>query len=349
MRSEEIRKLLGGYATGTLTEAEQQALFQAALEDQALFDALAREEPLRDLLRDPAARAHLLAALEPPPRRSWWSWRPVAAVAAMAAVATVAVVMARRPRPVLLSQALPPAATIPAAPPAAAAAEPPRPAVRPRRKPAPKAPPPVPVPAPAVLSAAAAPKAEGSVKDETAAKPAEARVEVTAAAPPVFSARTSLLATENQATPLRLAQPGARQIFFGTAQRALAARAVVGGLAPPAGLALRYTILRQDAAGAFAEADRTSLAAGDTVELRFTANTAGYLAVGDATPVALTAMQPYTTAALPPLPAEVKIVFAPQPQREAPAGAPITEVQYRDTYVANRLPGQPLTFTIQLP
>ena len=39
MNREDIQKLLGGYATGTLTPEEQQALFSAALEDQELFDA----------------------------------------------------------------------------------------------------------------------------------------------------------------------------------------------------------------------------------------------------------------------------------------------------------------------
>lgn len=63
MSREEVEKLLGGYATGTLTPGEQQLLFEAALEDQELFDALAREQSLRDLLGDPAARAELLAAL----------------------------------------------------------------------------------------------------------------------------------------------------------------------------------------------------------------------------------------------------------------------------------------------
>jgi hypothetical protein len=70
MSREEIQKLLGGYATGTLTPAEQTALFEAALEDQELFDALAREQSVRDLLRDPAARGFLLAALDEP-RLTW--------------------------------------------------------------------------------------------------------------------------------------------------------------------------------------------------------------------------------------------------------------------------------------
>jgi hypothetical protein len=76
MRPEEIRKLLGGYATGTLTPEEQQALFAAAMEDQDLFDALAREQALRDLLRDPAARGELLSALDRPALgfAAFWQW-----------------------------------------------------------------------------------------------------------------------------------------------------------------------------------------------------------------------------------------------------------------------------------
>ena len=64
MSREEIHKLVGGYATGTLTPEEREALFRAALEDQELFDALAREQALSDLLSDPASKAQLLAALE---------------------------------------------------------------------------------------------------------------------------------------------------------------------------------------------------------------------------------------------------------------------------------------------
>src|SRR4051794_16090701 len=96
MTPEEIRKLLGGYATGTLTDAEQQALFAAALEDQALFDELAREEPVRELLHDPSARAEMLAAVQERPK-VWAWWRP-AAVLAMAGVAAVAVLV-MRPKP----------------------------------------------------------------------------------------------------------------------------------------------------------------------------------------------------------------------------------------------------------
>jgi hypothetical protein len=96
MSPEDIQKLLGGYATGTLTTEEQQALFAAALEDQELFDTLAREQSLRDLLRDPAARAELLSALDTPATRpvGFWQWlrRPVVAGLATAGVAAIAMV-----------------------------------------------------------------------------------------------------------------------------------------------------------------------------------------------------------------------------------------------------------------
>ena len=62
--TDDVRKLLGGYATGTLSDEEKQALFAAALEDDALFAALADEEALRELLDEGAARAQLLRAAE---------------------------------------------------------------------------------------------------------------------------------------------------------------------------------------------------------------------------------------------------------------------------------------------
>ncbi|MFN3324895.1 MAG: hypothetical protein ACK5AZ_15465 [Bryobacteraceae bacterium] len=81
MNGHEMEKLLSGYATGTLTDREREALFAAALENQALFDALADEETLRELLadpHDPQARRHLLAALEAPESAlPFWRRRPL--------------------------------------------------------------------------------------------------------------------------------------------------------------------------------------------------------------------------------------------------------------------------------
>ena len=134
MSREEVQKLLGGYATGTLTAEEQQALFEAALDDQELFDTLAREQGLRDLLRDPSAKAELLAALDERPARGLLAWlrRPTIAGLAMAGVAAIAVVVwqsSRRPaQPLLIAENKPqeaprmaqPVAPAPAPTPAAA-------------------------------------------------------------------------------------------------------------------------------------------------------------------------------------------------------------------------------------
>ena len=95
MSPEDIKKLLGGYAADTLTTDERQAVIAAALEDQELFGALAREQSLRDLLRDPAARAELLSALDAPVSRvgGFWQWlrRPAVAGLATAGVAAITV------------------------------------------------------------------------------------------------------------------------------------------------------------------------------------------------------------------------------------------------------------------
>ena len=97
MSREEIQKLLGGYATDTLSEAERRTLFEAALEDQELFDALAKEQPLREVLQDPAARRQLIEALGParePFAARAWHWLRQPAVLAMAGGAAVLLIAA---------------------------------------------------------------------------------------------------------------------------------------------------------------------------------------------------------------------------------------------------------------
>ena len=105
MSREEIQKLLGGYATDTLSEAERRALFEAAIEDQELFDALAKEQALRDVLHDPSARQQLIEALgparEPVAARAWrWLRQPAALAMAggMAALLIVAGLVLRQTR-----------------------------------------------------------------------------------------------------------------------------------------------------------------------------------------------------------------------------------------------------------
>src|SRR5580700_4750679 len=87
MSREEIRKLLGGYATDTLSEAERRALYEAALEDQELFDELAKEQALREVLQDPSARQQLIEALGParePFAARMWRWMRQPAMLAVA-------------------------------------------------------------------------------------------------------------------------------------------------------------------------------------------------------------------------------------------------------------------------
>ncbi len=76
MPEKDLEKLLGGYATGTLTEEERKALFEAALHDQGLFNALADEQALKELLDDPVSRRRLLDMLEKAsahPAAGWWT------------------------------------------------------------------------------------------------------------------------------------------------------------------------------------------------------------------------------------------------------------------------------------
>src|SRR5579862_8456474 len=98
MSKDEARKLLGGYATGSLTEAERTALFQAALEDQELFDELAGEQVLKEVLDEPGARQRLIAVLEPPRKHRAWLWAAAATLAATALIIGV-VVSQRTPAP----------------------------------------------------------------------------------------------------------------------------------------------------------------------------------------------------------------------------------------------------------
>lgn len=97
MSKDDIRNLLGGYATGTLTPEERDALLSAALEDQELFNALADEEALRQYLADPAFRRDLLTAMdERKVRRFAWLFRPVPVALAGSLAAAALVVVSLR-------------------------------------------------------------------------------------------------------------------------------------------------------------------------------------------------------------------------------------------------------------
>jgi hypothetical protein len=99
MTQDEIRKLLGGYATNALTADERRMLFEAALEDQELFNALENEDALRELLDDPASRDQVRQALAGPiasKRPGFWSRRWLLGVAIPAAAAVILIIMMNR-------------------------------------------------------------------------------------------------------------------------------------------------------------------------------------------------------------------------------------------------------------
>jgi len=92
MTPEDARKLIGGYATGSLSESEKRALFEAALNDQDLFNELAREQGLKEVIDSPGAKQRLIAALQPArPSRGFapaWLWTAAAVTALAVAVTT---------------------------------------------------------------------------------------------------------------------------------------------------------------------------------------------------------------------------------------------------------------------
>src|SRR5436190_17994266 len=101
MRDEDVRNLLGGFATDTLSAQERELLFTAALKDQELFNALADEEVLREFLSDPASRRRVLDLLRPAPPGSFerltsWMRRPTVWVIAGGAFAALVVTVGLR-------------------------------------------------------------------------------------------------------------------------------------------------------------------------------------------------------------------------------------------------------------
>jgi hypothetical protein len=280
MRPEDIRKLLGGYATGTLTEEERRALFEAALTDQELFNELNRDQALQELIADPAARRELLRALPEPERPHLglgWRW---AVAGGLAAAALVAIVVVRssapleKPEPVLMAKRQ----ELPAPQPDVRA---PQPAAAPAREAAPAKQEAVTVP-PASLE----PPAE---KAATLAAPEAQQVEVTAAATPVETANSEKSALVDAAQSKSIALKG-RDMFgylqlipgitgtgsAGQGGNQQAADALT--LSPTSGI--RYKVLRRSAGGGYTEVDpQTVFQAGDRIRVTFESLESGRLQV----------------------------------------------------------------------
>jgi hypothetical protein len=273
MSGEEIQKLLGGYATDTLSEAERRALFEAALEDRELFNALAKEQALRDVLQDPSARQQLIEALgparEPLAAHVWHRLRQPAALAiagGMAALLIVAGLVLRQTRHAARQEPMmadmiaprPPAAAPPSAAPLRKIGPPingrnlrrlaPLSAGRPVDTPQP-APPQVASPAPSTPSPQT--MATGALAGAT-----EPKGQIQSAPAPVPQ---NLIAHD--------AEP-----------RALMSRVKGASSMAPASAALAYTLLLKASDGAYSPAPQgTVLHAGDSVRLQIEPGETGYI------------------------------------------------------------------------
>lgn len=365
MKREDIEKLLGGYATGTLSEVERKALLEAALEDQELFNAVADETALKELLDDPQAREYLLRAL-PVREKSLirrfpaWSW---AAAGAVAATLVIAVVEVRAPEPRMLlarrggtplnaPSKLKSAAQLPADAEQEQVVVPNKPA---KRK--------------AALIDALAKKAVSV--EIAAAQPKLAQP--SSLSPPSAARPQSAIAENNAVLPgVEEAKPGARALFYaasemafqsrtGSKDAAVAVKPVGATFARPAGI--RYTVLRQQPDGTVAEVEPdTVFRAGDQVRLGIETNAPGNLLVRDGdTELANFPAVPRTKYTVPadgaielsgpPGTRKLTVVFSPAQDRapEPVTAAPLVERSSEGaTYIAELQPGRRFSFEIIL-
>jgi hypothetical protein len=269
MSNPEIRKLLGGYATNTLTDGERQALFQAALDDQELFNALQDEEALRALLADPQSREKVQKALEDSqrPRVPWWSRRWVwggTAAAAVAAMAVAVVIQWNPPRPA--SQPVQVSALRESA--KSVAPEEPQAVAREYKN-----------------------KPDASRDSESAPRSLK-KFEPTPASPPVPAAAPTIVAQAQAGLSAGRAQQQAQGGVVGAlggvpppaARSAVVDKQFAAGFNGPVDLyqgpLLRYSVLRRGARDAVStNALDEKLKTGDTVQLNVTPGIAGFLAV----------------------------------------------------------------------
>jgi hypothetical protein len=285
MNRDDVEKLLGGYAAGTLTESERQALFAAALEDQQLFESLAAEEPLRELLQDPAAKAQLLAALDDRPA-PWYRrlMRPAFGIAAGAAMVLLAVFVRHeppKPEPVIVAETRhePVRSFQPPLP----VEKSPLPTVL-RNKPAALPPPPVlsaspPPAAPVDAIAQATPAAPAAPAAQNATEPlsvAELDKESAKVAVPIVPAQplrpTDFVAGAKGAAPAPPSSPPPARFLALFRGRGDAQEAVR--------LGLRFTVLKKSPAGELTELDpQKEMDRNDEVVIRFVSSEAGFLSV----------------------------------------------------------------------
>jgi len=271
MTKDEIRQLLAGYATNTLTETERQALFEAALDDQELFDTLHQEQALKELLADPASRAQIRQALEKPRsvRPAWWTWTAAASAVAAAGL-IVAVIHSHTTEPAIV--AVQPSSSVTVQPAQQTDSE---------LKP-------IPQPAPARASAA-----KQAVRARPSAAMNDRKDEPQSTTAPAAPPPPALTASEQQVpvtgaptqvdTRSQSQQSGQAVNSFRSQVQLQPNPAAVGGVVggvlstldvPP----VRYTLLKRAQDGTYQPlAPGVGLKAGDEVRLRVLLNASGYL------------------------------------------------------------------------
>ncbi|MGA2118374.1 MAG: hypothetical protein ABSH56_26925 [Bryobacteraceae bacterium] len=285
----DFHKLVGGYATGTLTPEERQTLFQAALEDQGIFDALAREEALRDVLSEPAARARLLAALDR--RRGWWGVPvlPLAAAAALS-IGVLAGYWAwhSRPRPAVREvAAVRPVAARGAAENGPASAPTAKPVAPVRRLPARSAPVRQRLPGTATVEPVA-PSPSGTMGSLAPAPMPPPASEAQVQAPPNPVEMQPAKDTVASGAPVpRPLQSGAAGNSFRPARNSIMSLGGASTASP-----LRWTVLRRryGEPGAFEPIEPGQLRQGDTVELRLESTLEGEISVAGGPPLGMVPM-----------------------------------------------------------
>jgi len=304
MKFEDPEKLLGGYATDALTEAERKALFEAALANQDLFNALADEQALKELLSDARCRRQLLSLLEPKQEPVWrrfavWlgrptSWAVAGSLATVLLITGLLVEMNRRTKSssMALLKVEAPAETAqkpaPAAPVQAAPREEKQVARKRTAAPAHVA---GPAPEPALArDVLAAEKAEAPAPPAAPLSPPPASKELAASD---FQARPQAAQLGMRPMPLgkQEARADARTLYYASAGRrgaVVADRAAAPPVAalrakaasPTAPLGLRYSVLRRDASGQFSAVEPdTVLQPGDAIRLSVEANQSGYVSL----------------------------------------------------------------------
>jgi hypothetical protein len=304
MTNEEIRKLLGGYATNTLTDAERQVLFEAALDDQELFNAMQEEQALKDLLADPVSREQVRRALEKPAARklsaAWWSpvrvWGSLAG--AVAAAVVIAVLIRSNPSESKLKEvAVIPSMSAPIPQPATKPADQTSSLVKnrvapPKSEPAAKklfkSPPAVGAPSGTKDEVAAAPSPPPVPSPPVDAENAPARLAASKSVPNTQNAGHSqdaqvaqstqqVIVTAQAPSPQQQYQPPPLANSLREGERAAFGGAGIGGFARGP---LRFSLLKRDSSGVFVPAQNNpDLKKGDAVQVRVWPALTGFISL----------------------------------------------------------------------